>query len=142
MAELRDRVRSAGSHVTAAWTPARASEVLAQVQVTRVQRRRRRAAGVMLAMVILLTGALLGSRRMAPAPVLSQTAVRTERGLLQLSDGSLASALDEQSQLELLTTQPDRVLIRLDVYKRQIQASASCDPVAATCGSMASDAQT
>lgn len=113
MAELRDRVRSAGSHVTAAWTPARASEVFSQIHVTKLKRRRRRAAGVMLAMVILLTGALLGSRRMAPAPVLSQTAVRTERGLLQLSDGSLASALDEQSQLELLTTQPDRVLIRL-----------------------------
>ena len=113
MAELQDRVRAAGSHVTAAWTPARASEVLAQVQVTKVKRRQRRVAGVMLAMVMLLTSALIGSRRIATAPVFSQTAVRTERGLLQLSDGSLASALDEQSQLELLTTHPDRVLIRL-----------------------------
>jgi transmembrane sensor len=42
-----------------------------------------------------------------------QVAARTEPSLVQLADGSLAQALDATSRLQLVTTQPDRVLIHL-----------------------------
>ena len=115
MADLAERVRAAGSHVTAPWTPTRAQEVLAQLKVKKVRRIQRRAAGITLLVVALLGGALLGGKRLRPTVQVTQTQTQAQKPTheVKLSDGSLARALDETSQLLLVTTQPERVLIRL-----------------------------
>ncbi|MBP6608193.1 MAG: hypothetical protein KA258_01315, partial [Deltaproteobacteria bacterium] len=115
MADLAERVRAAGSHVTAPWTPTRAQEVLAQLKVKKVRRIQRRAAGITLLVVALLGGALLGGKRLGPTVQVTQTQTQAQKPTheVKLSDGSLARALDETSQLLLVTTQPERVLIRL-----------------------------
>lgn len=113
MADLSQQVRSAGSHVTAHWTPQRAQDVLSQLQARQVKRRQRRQVGVALLLVAVIGGGLLGLRRPVTVSPLLQTPVQQAGKVVQLSDGSLASTLDSSSQLTLLTTQPEEVRIHL-----------------------------
>ena len=108
--ELEEKLRQAAGHVQADWSAARASAVLSQLQVTQVRRKRQQVvARSLLLLLLCVAGGLLWNRGAGKVYV----AERTEPSLVQLTDGSLAQALDANSQLQLVTTQPDRVLIHL-----------------------------
>ena len=107
--EMEGMIRQASCHVRADWSSARASTVLSQIKVTQVRRRRQQVAGSLLVMICFVAGVLLWGHGAGK----TQVAARIEPSIVQLTDGSLAQALDAQSQLQLVTTQPDRVLIRL-----------------------------
>lgn len=107
--EMEGKIRQASCHVRADWSSARASTVLSQIKVTQVRRRRQKVAGSLLVMICFVAGVLLWGHGAGK----TQVAARIEPSIVQLTDGSLAQALDAQSQLQLVTTQPDRVLIRL-----------------------------
>jgi len=113
MADLSQQVQSAGSHVTAHWTPQRAQDVLMQLQAQKGKRRQQRKVGVVLLLLAVIGGGLLGLRRPVPMSPLAQPAGKDEGKVVQLSDGSLASTLDSSSRLTLLSTQPDQVRILL-----------------------------
>ncbi len=107
--EMEGKIRQAACHVHADWSLARASTVLSQIKVTQARRKRQKVAGSLLLLLLCVAGGLLWNRGAGKVYV----AARTEPSLVQLTDGSLAQALDATSQLQLLTTQPDRVVIRL-----------------------------
>lgn len=114
MADLSSRIRAAGDHITADWTPARASEVLGQLHKTRIRRRQRRLAGTALTLLLFVAGSVLVARRQPVSRTQPDSpSAQLSTGEVRLPDGSLASVLDDQSHLELVTTQPDKVLIRL-----------------------------
>lgn len=107
--EMEGMIRQASCHVRADWSSSRASTVLSQIKVTQARRRRQQVAGSLLVMICFVAGVLLWGHGAGK----TQVAARIEPSIVQLTDGSLAQALDAQSQLQLVTTQPDRVLIRL-----------------------------
>ncbi len=115
MADLPTQVRAAASHITAEWSPTRASAVFGQLRQTQKRQKRNRVIGSTLLLLLVIGGALLASRR----PLgLTQQLATTTTGVsggpyVRLGDGSVASVLDPQSRLELLSTQPDKVVIRL-----------------------------
>lgn len=115
MADLPTQVRAAASHIAAEWTPTRASEVLGQIHRITKRRKRNRVIGSALLLVLLVGGSLVGFRmpRGTPPTLAPLTNTVSSGPEVRLADGSVASVLDTQSRLELLSTQPDKVLIRL-----------------------------
>ena len=96
--ELEEKLRQAAGHVQADWSAARASAVLSQLQVTQVRRKRQQVvARSLLLLLLCVAGGLLWNRGAGKVYV----AARTEPSLVQLTDGSLAQALDANSQLQI-----------------------------------------
>ena len=115
MADLFSRIHAAAGHISADWNPARASEVLGQMRKTHKRRQVRKVVGGSLALLLICAGAWVVSRRQhLPTQIGQEPQIAQQSdGQVRLGDGSLARVLDEQSHLELITTGPDKVLIRL-----------------------------